>query len=134
MIKELRIQAGYTQERLAEELDFGQEYVSRVERGIRKPSWRFLVAFANLLRISPEEILRRTGYVDIRRKPPTDIIEEISDDPDAIVVLEFLEDYPQQRRVVARFIRDFLKGELEEEKGASGGREPGRSAATENTG
>lgn len=131
-IKQLRLKAGYTQEELAEELDFGHEYISRVETGKKKPSWRFIVAFANLLDVAPDELLRQTGYVK-NKESPEDVIRDISTDPDAVEVLEFLKDYPQKRRAVARFIRDYLKGELEEE-GSSRGTEPSRQPASENTG
>ncbi len=134
-IKELRKQYGYrSQEDLAEALDMDRSYISLIETDKSKPSWRFIVAFANLLRIAPDELLRKAGYVDTEREPPADIIEEISVDPDAVEVLEFLKDYPQKRRAVARFIRDFLKGELEEERGASRGPEPSRQPTPENTG
>ncbi len=68
MLKQLRVQAGYSQEALSEALDFGQEYVSRIERNKRKPSWRFLVAFANLLHISPNQLLEAAGFVDAQEQ------------------------------------------------------------------
>ncbi|HET20325.1 MAG TPA: XRE family transcriptional regulator, partial [Chromatiales bacterium] len=40
VLARLRKDAGYSQERLAEALDVNRSYVSMVETGASKPSWR----------------------------------------------------------------------------------------------
>ncbi len=64
ILRQLRLNAGMTQEAVAEGLDVSTNYVSMVERGDRKPSWRFLVSFANLLRVPVNDLLREVGLID----------------------------------------------------------------------
>ncbi len=133
-LRDLRLSCGLTQEQLAERMDTSAVYISQVENGFRRPSIKWLRRLSETLEIDLSRVLTAAGIEKSPEADEAEIATLIATDPDAAEVLEFLKDYPQQRRVVARFIRGFLKGELEEEKGASGGREPGRSAATENTG
>jgi len=63
VLARLRKDAGYSQERLAEALDVNRSYVSMVETGASKPSWRFLAAFADALRVPVQELLQSAGLV-----------------------------------------------------------------------
>ncbi len=131
LLKQLREERGWNQEQMAERMHRSRETISRMESASfpQEPSTKYLEEAARIFGI-PKSVLLLAG--DISQEEEMAALSAA--DPDAAEVLEFLKEYPEKRKAVARFIRDFLKGELEEEKGASGEREPGRSAATENTG
>lgn len=63
MLARLRKEAGYSQERLAEALDVNRSYVSMVETGASKPSWRFLVRFGEILHVPVADLLRAAGLI-----------------------------------------------------------------------
>ena len=74
-IKELRVSRGYSQEKLAEELDISVVYVSQIERGIKSPSLSIFIKIAECLQTSTDYLLRdeikeKKNYVynDITRK------------------------------------------------------------------
>lgn len=56
-IRTLRVQAGITQEFLAEQLDLTPAYLSRIERGKTKAGLSTLVAIANYFHISLDLLL-----------------------------------------------------------------------------
>lgn len=88
-IRELRKKAGYTQEQLAEALDYGQQYVSRVETGKRQPSWRFLTSFARLLRVPANDLLRSVGLVPDAEVDEDHIAEMIAAYPGIAAAFEY---------------------------------------------
>jgi len=55
-IAELRRKAGRTQEELAEELDLGWRYISKVERGLENLGLDTLEKFATALRVNIKEL------------------------------------------------------------------------------
>ncbi|MFA6134438.1 MAG: helix-turn-helix transcriptional regulator [Phycisphaerae bacterium] len=122
MIAQLRRDAGYSQERLAEALDFDRAYISRIETGARKPSWRFIVAFAKFLNIPPEGLLRKAGYTS--SKEPTDAEEALAEflaaNPQAAEIVEFLRDHPGEVSRFLAFARSMdellEKGEQDQQK------------------
>ena len=63
LLKRLRLEAGITQERLAERLDVTQQHVSAIERGVRPPPWDYLIAFANAVGANIVELLRSAGLI-----------------------------------------------------------------------
>ncbi len=93
-IRQLRMQAGYTQEELAEKLDYGHQYISRVETGVKKPSWRFLISFANLLHLPVEELLRAAG-----------LTPAISAEDEAFMA-RLLVEYPELKELIDLVRRD----------------------------
>lgn len=58
-IAELRIKAGITQEHLAEKLYVTREMVSKWERNICQPDYGMVEKIANILSVSPDEIMSR---------------------------------------------------------------------------
>lgn len=82
-LRTLRTDAGLTQEQVAEMLDVAQPYVSQVERGIYSPSWRYLIGFANAVKTSIIDLLRRAGLLDdIPEEMEREIAELIKEVPD----------------------------------------------------
>lgn len=47
-IKNLREELGYSQIQLAEKLNFSRSYISKIEIGMREPSFDFLIAMSAL--------------------------------------------------------------------------------------
>jgi transcriptional regulator with XRE-family HTH domain len=70
-IQRLRVQRGWTQERLAEATGFDLSYAQRVERGQINVTLGTLVAFADALDVKPGALLR-SGKAPLIRKgrPP----------------------------------------------------------------
>ncbi len=136
MLAKIRLAADYSQERLAQALGMDRAYISRIETGARKPSWRYIVSFSELIGISPTELLKEAGY--LRKAQQINEVEQMMDlmaaDADAAFVLEFMKDHPRERKNVARFIRAYLEGQLDEDKESSRGHEPGRSPTPEDAG
>lgn len=109
MIAQLRKQAGYTQETLSEALGFGRPYISRVESGDRRPSWKFITAFANLLHISPITLLRQAGYMQ-EATNEEEIAALVAANPDFAGILEFAREHPDKLPEVLRYARWIAAG------------------------
>ena len=58
VLRQLRKDAGLTQEQLALEAGIERNYVSLIERGINQPALRMIFKLAEALGTSPSEILR----------------------------------------------------------------------------
>ena len=56
-IKTFRMQLRMSQEELAEKVDISLHYISRIERGVQSPSLEVLIAIANELRGSTDDLL-----------------------------------------------------------------------------
>lgn len=59
-LKELRIQRGITQLKLAMDLGLNQNSVSRYESGIREADYATLILFADYFQVSLDYLLERT--------------------------------------------------------------------------
>jgi XRE family transcriptional regulator, regulator of sulfur utilization len=59
VLRERRLAAGLTQEALAHEADLERTYISFLERGLRQPSLRVLIAIAEALNVAPSELVRQ---------------------------------------------------------------------------
>lgn len=59
VLRQLRKDAGLTQEQLALEAGIERNYVSLIERGINQPALRMIFKLADALGTSPSEILRQ---------------------------------------------------------------------------
>ena len=62
-IAELRMKAALTQEQLAEKLYVTRAMISKWERNISQPDYHTVVRIAEILSVSPDEILRREDAV-----------------------------------------------------------------------
>jgi transcriptional regulator with XRE-family HTH domain len=60
-LRELRSQAGLTQEQLAEKAGVKRDAVARWERGAREPSWSNVIALADALGVSTELFRQEPG-------------------------------------------------------------------------
>ena len=58
LLRELRANADLTQEELADGANIERTYVSFLERGLRQPSIRVLIALSKALRVPAHEIVR----------------------------------------------------------------------------
>ncbi len=77
LLKELRAEAGLTQEGLAEKMEVAQTYVSQVERGVSIASWKYLVGFANVVGTSAVTLLRQAGMLSEAAVPYEQEIAEL---------------------------------------------------------
>ncbi len=112
MLQELRREHGYTQERLAEKMNVDRSYISLVETGRRAPSWRFLTAFANLLHVPVNDLLKAAGLVDISPVDESEIADLVAANPDLQVVFDLARKHPDQLRELVDFAKYLLsKGE-----------------------
>lgn len=51
-IRQIRIARGLTQEQLAEKLDIDNKHLSRIEKGIHKPTYNIILKLAEVLQIN----------------------------------------------------------------------------------
>lgn len=58
-IRELRVETGMTQARLAEKTGHSVSYVSELENGKRNPTWTVLTEIAQALRVKLSELVGR---------------------------------------------------------------------------
>lgn len=63
-LKEIRRSNGYTQEKLAEEIEVSVRYISDIEQDRSKPSYEVLIRFCNLFKISMDQIFSK--YISVR--------------------------------------------------------------------
>lgn len=59
-LRELRKQKGYTQQKVALDLNLSQNSISRYEKGIREADYDLLIRFADYYNVSIDYILYRT--------------------------------------------------------------------------
>ncbi|WP_319229681.1 helix-turn-helix transcriptional regulator [Draconibacterium orientale] len=58
VLRDLRIDAGLSQEKLAEIADLDRTYISLLERGLRQPSLSTVFALAQALKIKPHQLIK----------------------------------------------------------------------------
>lgn len=58
-LKKIRLQSGITQTRLGVKIQVGANYISQIERGLRMPSIKRLVAIANILNVDIAEFFKQ---------------------------------------------------------------------------
>ena len=63
-IQQIRKSNGYTQEKLAEEIEVSVRYISDIEQDRAKPSYEILIKICNLFKISLDQIF--SEYISIR--------------------------------------------------------------------
>lgn len=66
-LKELRESRGYSQLKVAMDLNMNQNSVSRYENGLREAGYDLLVRFADYYHVSVDYILRRTDNPKMNR-------------------------------------------------------------------
>ena len=59
ILRELRKEKSLSQEKLAEQCDLHDRYISFLERGLRQPSITTIFKIANALEIPPSEIIKK---------------------------------------------------------------------------
>ena len=116
VLARLRKDAGYSQERLAEALDVNRSYVSMVETGASKPSWRFLAAFADALRVPVQELLQSAGLVPDTAALENDIARLVAANPAFAGIFEFAREHPEKLREVLDYAHWITRGAPEEEE------------------
>lgn len=74
LIKELRIEAGLTQEQLSFRTDVHRTYVGDIERGLKSPTLEVIIALATALGAEPgllvDTAFRRGGRKTSQSRPP----------------------------------------------------------------
>ena len=63
-LQQIRKSYGYTQERLAEEIEYSARYISDVEQDRAKPSYENLVKICNIFNVSLDDIF--SEYLDTK--------------------------------------------------------------------
>ena len=63
-LQQIRKSNGYTQEKLAEEIEVSVRYISDIEQDRAKPSYEILIRICNLFKISLDQIF--SEYINIR--------------------------------------------------------------------
>jgi len=63
ILRQVRIEAGWTQEQLAFDADIDRTFVGMLESGKRQPSLSVIFALAKALRVSPELLIRKTNVL-----------------------------------------------------------------------
>lgn len=63
ILRQVRVEAGWTQEQLAFEADIDRTFVGMLESGKRQPSLSVIFALAKALRITPELLIRKTNVL-----------------------------------------------------------------------
>ena len=63
-IQQIRKSNGYTQEKLAEEIEVSVRYIRDIEQDRAKPSYEILIRICNLFKISLDQIF--SEYINIR--------------------------------------------------------------------
>ena len=58
LVKQYRLEAGYTQERLGEITGLDRTYISGIERGVRNPSIKTLDKLAKALKIKTSDLIQ----------------------------------------------------------------------------
>ena len=66
-LREIRKQKGYTQQKVAMDLNLSQNSISRYESGVREADYDLLVRFADYYNVSIDYILCRTNDPTINR-------------------------------------------------------------------
>ena len=64
-LKELRIQKGISQLKLAMDMDMNQNSISRYENGVREADYATLIKFADYFNVSLDYLLERTDNPDM---------------------------------------------------------------------
>ena len=80
-IKKLRKDKGFTQEKIAENLDISVSYTSRLERGVEKINLEMLVKIATLLEVPPSFLfdgVAKAEKTDYLHNDLSEIIKEYS--------------------------------------------------------
>lgn len=111
MLQSLRKKHGYTQEGLAEAMNVDRSYISLVETGRRSPSWRFLAAFANLLHIPVNDLLKAAGLVDIPAVDENEIAALVAANPDLEVIFDLARKRPNELRELVDFAKYLMSKE-----------------------
>ena len=69
-IQQIRKSFGYTQERLAEEIDCSTRYISDIEQNKSNPSYEVLISICNVFNIGINQIFE--GYLNVENDKRTD--------------------------------------------------------------
>lgn len=70
VLKNLRIEAGYSQEKLALDCELDRTYISMLERGKRQPTLKTIFTLCDKLNCSPSEMVRHVEMGVEREKTP----------------------------------------------------------------
>jgi len=76
-LKEIRVDAGVSQERLAEELDISRQAVAKWEAGITMPDIDNLIGIGNFFQVSLDHLVRDIPCKTVARDSVCDVLEVI---------------------------------------------------------
>lgn len=131
MLRGLRQGAGLTQERLGEAIGVTHEYVSRVETGKLSPSWKYILRFAETLRVPVADLLRAVGLVAQPAVDENEIAALVAANPDFEGIILFAREHPERLPEVLDFARYLVRGAPEEQESVTP--QPRRRPATADT-
>ena len=115
-LRQVRRDANLTQAAVAETIGVDQTYVSKIERGISSPSWKYLAGFANVLGTSPIELLRRAGLLEnVSEEQEREIGDMIAASPEFAELFETWREIsrsrPEKLKEIVSFAKWILQGE-----------------------
>lgn len=102
-IREKRLKRGYTLFQVADRLEVSTNYVSQIERGIRKATDDLVVSFAELYDIDPDELFWMSGKI------PVGVRKLIMKDADLQNALSYIHKFGLSPEQKERLTKEFLK-------------------------
>jgi len=93
-LKQLRLQAGFTQEKLAEQIGINQRQLTRIETGRSFPSFATLDSLCNILNISADRLFDFSNYCEICKNGTDNTVYYVAQKSENNVIM-LKEKYPQ---------------------------------------
>lgn len=106
VLRELRLSEGYSQERLAREINVTRDCISNWERKICEPDIRTLVILSELLNVTLDELVDRKSYCYDNSNPDKKVrfANLILNDDEQNIIKGFRELDANKKRTVRDFI------------------------------
>ena len=98
-IRQYRLEKGFTQEELALRINTSAQYISCIERGIKKPSLETLIGIAEVMDVTVNDFIYTVPYTD-----------SISSEKDLMYLISMCTSEKQQ--IVIGCVKEILKAVL----------------------
>jgi len=108
-IREKRLKRGFTLSQVADSLEISINYVSQVERGVRKATDDLVVSFAELYNVDLDELFWMSGKI------PVGVRKLIMKDANLQNALSYIHKFglsPEQKERLTKEILEFIKTDI----------------------